>query len=51
MQEHMVRLSLKLFNITPDQLPDGLRDQVVGLVTADPVGGSVALADLLACVW
>lgn len=32
-----MRLSLKLFNITPDQLPDQLRQEVVGLVAADPL--------------
>ncbi len=35
----MVRLSVKLFNISPEQLPEGLREAVVGMVTADPVGG------------
>ena len=34
----MVRLSLKLFNITPDQLPASLLRAVENLLTSDPVG-------------
>jgi hypothetical protein len=33
----MVRLSVKLFNITPDQLPEQLRQEVMDLVASDPV--------------
>ncbi len=33
----MVRVSLKLFNITPDQLPTGLQQSVITMIATDPV--------------
>lgn len=32
-----MRLSLKLFNVTPEDLPVSVRQEVLGLVSADPV--------------
>lgn len=32
-----MRLSLKLFNVAPDQLAPGVKEQVLALVTQDPV--------------
>ncbi|GAB4816875.1 hypothetical protein N2152v2_003921 [Parachlorella kessleri] len=35
-QEYLVRLSLKLFNVQPEELPDGVRQDVAGLIATDP---------------
>lgn len=34
----VVRLSLKIFNCTPGELPQGLRDQLCGWLCATPAG-------------
>lgn len=33
----MLQLSLKLFNVTPGQLPELVRQDIMGLVATDPV--------------
>ncbi len=40
MQESLVRMSLKLFNITPDQLPVDLKASIMGLLSQNPVSVS-----------
>ncbi len=37
LQEYLVRLSLKLFNVQPEELPEGVRQDVAGLIATDPV--------------
>jgi hypothetical protein len=36
-QEYLVRLSMKLFNVVPEDLPATVRQDVVSLITSDPV--------------
>ncbi len=49
-ETHSVRLSIKLFNCTPENLPSDLRDQLMSWMSAMP-GGALKMQQVLCHSW